>query len=77
MDNRVVFGHPSALVGADAVQLFEVLGIHIHHLRKAARSEKRFHLIWLNAKNTLFSDEPIQHSIEAGLGFVQKSIRGV
>jgi hypothetical protein len=53
MDNRIVVGHPSALVGAGAVQVFEMFGRHIHHLGKASLSEKGFHPPWLNAKNAL------------------------
>ncbi len=40
VDNRMVFGHDAALVRASAVQVFELLDIHIHHLRKARSLRK-------------------------------------
>jgi len=54
MDNRIVVSHPSTLVGASAVEMFELSGRRIHHLGKASLSEKGFHLLWFHAKNALF-----------------------
>ncbi len=66
VDNRIVFCHDSTLVGAGAVQVFELFGIHIHHLRKASLYEKGFNLTWRNEKQKRPFLERISHVANTG-----------